>query len=105
MEQLRVRVVKISGWLVGQNQCRIRRQRARDRRSLLLSAREFRRAMMHPAAESDAGQKFLGPIPRLAGLNASDPQWHHDVFQRREIYEQVMELKNESHGPIAETGE
>src|SRR5581483_2705322 len=53
----------------------------------------------------DAGQKLLGPTPRLVGLYASDPQWHHDVFQRREIYEQVMELKNESHGPIAQTGE
>ena len=96
MQALRARVVEVARGLVGQEQHRVRRQRPGDRRALLLAPGQLGRSMMHAPAEPDTRQKLLRPAPRGLHLHATDPKRHHDVLERRELPEQMMELKDEA---------
>ena len=58
-------LVEIAGRLVGEQDRRIGRERARQRDALLLAAGELRRIVMQPFAEPDRGQLLLGARMRV----------------------------------------
>ena len=91
-------VIEIAGRLVGQQDLRVVGQRADDRDALLLAAGEPRRAMVERAAPSptrSSSCRGLARGPRRRG-DAGDHLRQHDVLQRRELRQQVVELVDEA---------
>src|ERR1044071_5396883 len=85
--------VKVAGRLVGQNDVRIVYKSAGDADALLLAAGKLRRQMLGAVFEADLverGQRF--------GLvrHAMKVLRQHDVFKRREIWDQVELLEDET---------
>jgi hypothetical protein len=59
--------------------------------------------MTHPAREPDPAQQFLRAAARSLRVPPRDAQRHHHVFERAELPQQVVKLKNESNSAIAES--
>ncbi len=86
--------VEVAGGLVGQDELRPQRQRARDRHPLLLTARELTRIVVGTVDESHGVEKLassLGPA-RLAG----QLERHRDVVERGESRDQVIGLEHDA---------
>src|SRR5688572_2043496 len=96
------RPIEVARRLVGQHGGRPRHERARDGRSLALTARELARAVLEPLAESYALEKVAGFRCRLRRRHAAYEQRHRDVLERRELGQQVMELIDEAERAIAQ---
>jgi hypothetical protein len=61
--------------------------------------------MRHPRAQADPRQQLGRSASRfLLGL-PPDTQWHHNVLESGKLAQQVMELKDESDGSIAQLTE
>ena len=105
VQPLAVGVVQVAAGLVGQDDQRVRRERAGHRRPLLLAARERRRTVGHPPGQPHGGEQLLGPRAGPALVLPGDQQRQHDVLQRGELPEQVMELEHESELPVPHRGE
>src|SRR5205085_5052435 len=96
--------VEISRRLVGQEDRRIRHQRAGDGHALLLSARELRRIVVLAARESDALQRAARravPLLRRPAEFAVE-QRQLDVLERRSSSEKVEALKDKSDLRVAD---
>src|SRR5438128_1526352 len=102
MQHLGVRAVEISRWLVGEKNVRVHRQRAGDRRALLLSARKLTRTMRHPRAQPDPREQLRGTTPRHRLRTPRDSKRHHHVLERGKLAQQVMKLEDEPNGAVAE---
>ena len=93
--------VEIAGRLVGEQDRRIVRQRARDRDALLLAARELRRIVM--AALGRARPPRAAPSRAPRGLrHAGDLHRHQDVLERGQRRQQVEELEDEADARAAQ---
>ena len=88
------RLVEIAGRLVGDQDRRVRRQRAGERDALLLAAGELRRIVVEPLGEPDRGELALGA--RISVAHAGEFERHGDVFQRRHGRDQVKRLKHDA---------
>ena len=75
--------VERAGGLVGQQQHRIRDDRPRDRDPLLLAARQLRRAVARPGAETDQLQRGQRPLPALRGPDPGIGHRQLDVADAR----------------------
>ena len=93
-------LVEISGRLVGDEDRRIGRQRARDRDALLLAAGQLGRIVMQPFAKADAGELLARAFLRVG--DAGQLQRHRDVFQRRHGRDQVERLEHDADMAAAE---
>ena len=91
------RRIEISGRLVGKQNPGPFGDRAGDRDALLLAARQLRRPMRRPRGEAE--------IVEQASACARAPAWRerpcdhlrqHDIFERREFRQQMMELIDEA---------
>jgi hypothetical protein len=71
-------------------------KRAHDRDALLLAARQPRRAVAEPLAETDPAQQLRRLHARRAARDAGDHLRDHHVFERREFGQQMVELVDEA---------
>src|SRR5262249_33792041 len=62
---------------------------------LLLAARERSGAVVHARAEADALEQLGGVLPGAAAGLAGNQRRQHDVLERREVPEEMMELEGE----------
>jgi hypothetical protein len=69
---------------------------AADRDALLLAAGEFARQMVEPRAEAEEGQELGGALLRELLRQAANALRQHDVLQRREFRQEMVELVDEA---------
>ena len=74
-------LVEVAGRLVGDQDRRVRRDRAGDRDALLLAARELGRVVVQPLAEADRPELASRPLEGVGG--AGELQRQRDVLERR----------------------
>ena len=87
-------LVEIAGRFVGNENRRVRRERARQCDALLLAARQLRRIMRQPLRKPDAGK-----LRRRAFMGVADAgqfQRHRDIFQRGHGRDQMKGLKHDA---------
>ncbi len=99
------RPVEITGGLVAEDERRVPYQRPRDRRTLLLSARQLGGTMIEPFGKADLCQK--GARTRLFVACVSlrgrcDESRREHVLQHRALRQQRMVLEHEPDGPVPE---
>ena len=86
--------VEVPGRLVGEDDLGLRRERARDRDALLLTAGELGRPVRQPVAEADGVDH---PIePRLVGIAAGERHRQRDVLDRGQRRDEVERLEHEA---------
>jgi hypothetical protein len=88
--------VKIPGRLVGEDDGRPGHERARDRHTLHLSARQFGRPVTGPVAEADPLQELLGACVRRPRRHTVEHQRQRHVLDRGQHGHQIEELEHES---------
>src|SRR4051794_23251306 len=98
------RRIDAAGRLVGEQELRPRDHRARDRRALLLAARQDRRQRIHAVAETHPAQEVdhLLAVARLAA--AHDAERQRDVFIGRHVVEQAEILEHDTDA-LAQVGD
>ncbi len=80
-------------------------QGAGQRDPLLFAARQLARPVPGPVGKPDVGEHLAGRGSRGRRGGTPEQQGHHDVFQRGEFRQQVVELKHEADGAVAEAGQ
>ena len=93
--------IQVARGLVGQDQGRMRHQRASDRHALLLAARQLRRRVPGPVTEAHVIQRFLGALVALGRRHARIDQRQLDVLERRGPRQQVEILEHEADELVA----
>ncbi len=94
--------VQVAGRLVGKQEGGVAHQRPGQHHALLLAAGEFSRPVRGARAQADLFQpRHRGP-GRLGAGDAPDQQRHHDVLERGELRQQVMDLPHEPDRPVAQ---
>ena len=88
------RRVEVAGRLVGEDDRRLRDERARDRDALLLAAGELGRPVLAPVGEADALQQVLEELG--LGLLAGDRERQDDVLLGGQHRQEVEELEDEA---------
>jgi len=86
-------MVKISGWLIGENQFGAVSKRAGDGYPLLLPNRKLRRSVAHAIGEANSRQQMLGPV-RINSFAKEHPKF--DIFFRGETRKEIECLKDKS---------
>ena len=69
--------------------------------ALLLTPRQLGGAMMQAMTECGAFKQLCGSYLRLAITPPSYQCWHHSIFQRSELWQQVAGLKDKANGGVA----
>ena len=102
----RIRAVEISGGFIGENHTRIIGERPRHGHPLLLAAGKMPARPFQFAAETDGLEQMRGTLVhlRLAQLGQA-AHGDHDVFLGGEIFEEKMELEDESEKLIPFSGQ
>ena len=85
-------IVERAGRLVAQQQLRVFRKRPRDGDALLLAAGELRWEILQPILQPDLAQHLCRVERMLAQLRRD-----LNVFERRQVLDQVIELEHEAH--------
>jgi hypothetical protein len=99
--------VEVAGRLVGEQYARARDQGAGDSGALHLPARQLARPVLEPVRQPDALEQLRRPPPQRAALTQPAPQGmrdhqrHQDVFKRRQLRQEVIELKDETERAVA----
>ncbi|EMF03274.1 hypothetical protein F518_22560 [Serratia marcescens VGH107] len=87
--------IERGGRLIEQDHLRVQRQRARDGDALLLAAGEVARIGIRLVAQPDGIQQLIGHRLRpFAGVNFVHHRRFDDVFQHRQVREQVEVLEH-----------
>src|SRR5262245_2651017 len=94
--------VEAAGRLVGEEDLGLVGERARDRHTLLFTTRELRRIVVGAVAESN----LLEKLPPSVHLPIPPLKLHRDehILERRERWQQLKRLKDESHFFSPEAG-
>ena len=69
---------------------------------LLFASGHFAGAVVAPLLESYIRQQFPCRFFRFTAVIASQQQRHHDIFKRREFWQQVVRLEDETDGSVPE---
>jgi len=85
-------VIEVAGRLVTEQNFGLVGERAGDRDPLLLTAREARRAMPGAGRQADPIEQPGRLFPRQPARHRGDHLRQHDIFERREFRQQMMEL-------------
>ena len=98
--------VEVAGRLVGEHGARRQHDGARDGDALLLAARQLAGLVLE-AVRRGRPASSTARAARAASSQAlaRDQRRHHDVLERGEVRQQVMELEDEADLAIAERGE
>jgi len=89
--------VEVSGRLIAEHQSRVVRQGARNRNPLSFAARHLIRSFLRLIGKIEAvedGQRSLGHLRASRPSEAAD--WHLDILQRREFWQEEVKLENEA---------
>src|SRR5215213_6890784 len=105
MERIGRFLVQIAGRLVSEQYRWRRHQRTGHGYTLLLSARQHRRPMSQPFAQTKPLENRGSTAPRVRRRDPRDTQRHLRIFQSVEFRKQVMELKNEANMSVPEGDE
>src|SRR5690348_268876 len=89
------RRVEVPGWLVGQDDSWVLRQRPRNRDPLLLPSRQLRRKVAQPAAESDLVQEHSCYVSPRSRLHRDRRQTCLHVLQRGQGWDEIELLEHE----------
>lgn len=98
-------VIKIAGWLVGEQKKWVGDEGAGENDTLLLAAGEFAGEVGLAVEESYLGEPGAGFLRRRGGGGAADEEGHHDVFEGGELGEEGLDLPDEADVAVAEIGE
>ena len=98
------RLVEIAGRLVGEHQQRAVGERAGDRDALLLAARQLARPVVRRWARPSWPSRSAARSSRLGLLGAVDELRQHDILDRVEIGQQMVELVDEAERVAAQRG-
>lgn len=96
-------LVEIPGWLIGDENRRVRRQRPCQRDPLLLTAGQLRWIMMQPFGKSDLREFGAGARGGIAG--AGKFKWNCDVFERGHRRNEMEGLKDDADVAAAKAGQ
>ena len=88
--------VEVSGRLVAEQEARRVDERAGDSRALLLAAGKFAGTMQGAFAQTDRLEQRACRRVRLTRFAPRDEERQRNVFQRAQIWQQVMKLKDEA---------
>ena len=97
-------LVKVAGRFVRQQAIGAVDQRARNRCPLPLTAGKFARAVFQAFAKADGRQQLACLLMGFGWFVTANEQRHGDVFHRAEFGQQMVELVNEAHVAVAQTG-
>ena len=75
---------------------------ARHGDALLLAARQLPGLVRQALAQADALQHRARPALGVGGADAANQRRHHDVLERREVRQQMVELEDEADLAVAE---
>src|SRR6056297_2012312 len=95
--------VEVAGGLVGEDDLRARRERARHGDALLLATRQFAGQVPEPVSQPDRGDDLVDPgrVARLAAEHHRQP----DVLVGRQRRHEIERLEDEAHLCPAEFGD
>lgn len=96
--------VKIAGWLVGKKQSRRIGDGAGNCDALLLAAGKLAGAMRATMADAHIIEKLAGPLSGFLPGKPGDQLRHHDIFERREFRQQMVELVDKADFAAADGG-
>ena len=96
--------VEVPGRFVGEQDGRLHHQRSRDGHALHLAARQLRRSMVDPVAESDAVEEFDGPRFGPSQRLTVEKSWESYVLPRRHRRHEVEELEHEPDAVPSKSG-
>ncbi|HEX7779284.1 MAG TPA: hypothetical protein VF424_08610 [Vicinamibacterales bacterium] len=99
----RGRFVQISGRFVRQQERGPADKGAGDRHALLLASGQRPGPVMRTIGQPHPVEQGLRAHPPLTGRQPRNSEGHLDVFERRELRQQVMELEDESDMAIPES--
>src|SRR5262245_23146135 len=88
--------IEIAGWLIGKQNSRTIGNGAGNRDALLLAAGKLRRQMAFALRKSKIAQQLAGAILCLAARKPGDHRRQHDIFERRKLRQQMVELIDKS---------
>jgi len=89
--------IEISGRLVGEQHFGIVGDGAGNRHALLFAAGKLCRAMIPALVEAESFELLFGPRLGLVAAQTENELWEHDVLERRELRQKMMELIDEAH--------
>ena len=89
-------LVEIAGRLVGKDERRLVGEGTGDSDTLLLSARQLRRAMFEALRKTKRSKQLFSAFLCHRGLNVANELRHHHILDRVEFGQQVMKLINET---------
>ena len=94
--------VQISRGFVGEQDFGIIGKRPCDGRTLPLAAGEFAGAVVETMLEPESFKEVVGSCPGFLGADSSgDKAWEHGILKYRQLWQQVVELKDKADGPGA----
>ena len=96
--------VQVAGRLVGQDDRRLRDERARDGDQLLLSAGELRRVEVLLADDLEAVEHVADQAVALLLLDVAIGERHVEVFVHRQVVQQVIGLEHEADVLLLQVG-
>jgi hypothetical protein len=93
--------VQVAGRLVCQQDQGFAGDGSRNSYTLLLAARKLTREMAFSMGHTNSFKRFFNTSPSFSGFHAAVYEWKLDVFEDRQIPDQVEALKDESDRAIA----
>lgn len=97
--------VQVAGGLIGQDYIRFVHECSGSGHALLLTSAELIGAVVHAVAQSQISQEPFPTVFFSASIGTKNPSGHEHILQGAKLWEQAMELKNESYSLIAKSRE
>ena len=92
------RVIEVAGRLVAEQDLGVVGKRSGERDALLLASRKARRPVPGARRKADLIEERGRLFPRLSARHCGNHLRQHDIFERREFRQQMMELVDEADG-------
>ena len=96
--------IQVPRGLVGQDHQRLVHERPCDRDSLLLAPGKFAGLVAQAVAEPHLTEQLGRSLLRGRGTASLNQRRHHDILQRGQVKEEMMELEHESYPPVPDVG-
>ena len=96
VKSLAVLLVEVSRWFVCQDKARVVHERPSDSDALLLTTGEFAGLVVGTLLQSDFLKQCRCPALSFREFLASNQSWHRNIFESRELGQEMMKLENES---------
>ena len=97
--------IEVPGGLVGEQQGRLQKQCPAQSHTLAFAAGKLIREVIPAICQTDLIQEHAGPSLGIRVGTAGDPPGHHDILDRREIGQELLELEDETNGSVSESSQ